>query len=440
MKYYTWCNIIDHPKLAVLEKSAKAFNIHINVLGKGVKWERNFQKVGLLLEAIEGVDENELILCTDAFDVLYLQNQDAILKAYQAVCSANKSGAQLKLGTPDAENMQNPIVFSAERLYSHHYPKYKAYWDAIKTPFGYKYLNSGTFIGYQKNLVQMLKQILKDAHNYTEKSDQKLYAEYAVKNPGKIILDYRCELFWCSAGEQEIMHNLYKIDNNTQNANITVGNALEGFPSGKLKNLKTNQTPCLIHITHSKGFYDQLLKIAVEMGFVNNNQRDKYWKLHKKSLALLEKKPKAQKSSPLKSIDEKKGDKNKKAEKKDERKGDRKDERKDERKGESDRKDEKSEKKAGKYLDKKKNTKTFRPESTKIPNKMGIREQKSFYRRHVDTKNIPKKLAIDKKRRHHLISNGRVISECTTCYSSPHQHTSKKSQTSYNGGRFPSYF
>lgn len=380
MKYYTWCNIIDHPKLAILEKSAKTFNINIHVLGKGIKWERNFQKIGLLLDAIENLDENELILCTDAFDVLYLQNSDTILKAYQTLCT--------KVKTDGA--WASPIVFSAERLYSHHYPKYKAYWDAIPTPFGYKYLNSGTFIGYQKNLVTMLKQILKDAHNYTEKSDQKLYAEYAVKNPGKIILDYHCELFWCSAGEQEIMQNLYKIDS-------TNGGKI-------LKNLRTNQNPCLVHITHSKGFYDQLLKIALEMGFINNNQKDKYWKLHKKSLTPSDKKPK---QSPKQ---EKKGDK------------------KVEKKGDGD-------------TNKKKSTKEPRTKAdkpTKVANK--VPNRRSIYKKYVEDAGKKVLKHLEKKRRHHLISNGRVISECTTCYSNPHHHTIKKNQTSYNGGRFPSYF
>ena len=53
-----------------------------------------------------------------------------------------------------------------------------------------------------------------------------------------------------------------------------------------LKNLKTGQNPCLIHITHSENFYDLLLKIALEMKFLNLNQRDKYLKLHKKDIAM----------------------------------------------------------------------------------------------------------------------------------------------------------
>lgn len=393
MKCYTWCNIVDHPKLAVLEKSAKAFNIHITVLGKGIKWERNFLKVGLLLEAIKDLNADELILCTDAFDVLYLQDAQTIIDRYHAICasaSTNSSGAESK-----EAKQSEPIVFSAERLYSHHYPKYKAFWDAIPAPFGYRYLNSGTFIGYQKNLVAMLKQILKDAHNYTEKSDQKLYAEYAVKNPGKIILDYRCELFWCPAGEQEILQNLYKVESDKQGCT--------------LKNLKTKQNPCLIHITHSKGFYDLLLKVALEMGFINSGQRDKYWKLHKKDIASSPKK----KPLAIQMPDKKESDKSKPKHKPS---------------------TEKAKGKTG-------------PGTEQLYNNLSTNKQKAVPLTHMQ-RVIKDRRAINAlkrkaktKLRHHLVSNGRVIGECTTCYSGVKPTSSKppKRQNRHNTERFPSY-
>ena len=250
MKCYTWCNIINHYKLEVLEKSAKAFNIEPIILGKGIIWEHNFQKIGLLLDAIVGLKEDELILCT-AYDVLFLQDTQIIIDKYISMCKTHNMHSKIygmhgihnsvnnasepfvcssnSLANDCANNCtdiihtaitssvtKNPIIFSAERLYRHHNPRYKSYWDAMPNPFEYKYLNGDTFIGYQKNLVIMLKQILEDVYstdlNSLEKNDQKLYAEYAIKNPDKIILDRKCELFWCPTGEQEILQDLYKIE------------------------------------------------------------------------------------------------------------------------------------------------------------------------------------------------------------------------------------
>ena len=280
MKFYTWCNVEKHPKLEILEKSAKSRGIEISVLGSGIKWTRNFQKIGLLLEAIKNLNSDEIIVCTDAFDVLYLADAVSIEKSFINLLA----GANMK----DIDIIDRPIVFSAERLYRHHNPKYKSYWDSINSPFGYRYLNSGTFIGYQLPMIKMLNEILRTAtaRDYIEGNDQKLFAEYAIKNPGKVLLDYRCELFWCPSGEQEILGDLYQINAPDTVAIVgTDGPDSPDSPKHFLVNLKTRTTPCFIHITHKKEFYGLLLKIATELEYISQNDADKYLKIHKTELA-----------------------------------------------------------------------------------------------------------------------------------------------------------
>ena len=109
MKFFTWCNIQNHHKLEVLNLSGKTYGIQIETLGQGIKWNRNYQKIGLLLRAIRVLDPEEIILCTDAFDVLYLSNEQQILKAF------NKVGGESPKGN------SGRIVFAAEPLYIHHY-------------------------------------------------------------------------------------------------------------------------------------------------------------------------------------------------------------------------------------------------------------------------------------------------------------------------------
>lgn len=251
MKFYTWCNIPNHPKVTVLELSAKRFNIPITILGSGIKWTRNYLKIQLLYDAIKDLDNNEIILCSDAFDVLYLAGEQQILEKFLT--------------------FNGKIVFGAEKLYSHHYPKYKNFWDTIGEKYDYKYLNSGTFIGYQKDILTMLTNILNTSKNYTESSDQKLYGKYVVKNPDKVVLDYTAKLFWCPAGEQKILEKLYKIENKTEdNYQIQL----------ILRNLKTDTTPCLIHITHSKKYYGLLLNVALKLKLITSNEKDSFLKLH----------------------------------------------------------------------------------------------------------------------------------------------------------------
>lgn len=254
MKFYTWCNVKDHPKVEVLRRSASYYGIKVEVLGEGIVWKRNYQKIQMLYNEIRDLDENEVILCTDAFDVLYLEGEKSILDKF-----INLVGEPEQFG-------RNKVIFSGEKLYSHHYPKYRKYWDSLDSPYGYRYLNSGTFIGYQKDVVRMLEWIIENSQNYKESSDQKLFAKYEVKNPGSILLDGRCKLFWCSGGEQKRFRELYQIDGN-------LGNRF-------LRCKVTGTYPSLIHIPSSKSFYRLILGISFRMNFITETEKIKYSKLH----------------------------------------------------------------------------------------------------------------------------------------------------------------
>lgn len=269
MRFYTWCNQRNHPKLDVLIKSAENYHIHIEVLGMGVIWKRNYQKIELLYNAIKDLNSSEIILCTDAFDVLYLSTEQEIKEKLDDMV-----GIEADI---------NKVVFSGEKLYSHHYPKYKKYWDNLSKStgdqYGYKYLNSGSFIGYQKDIIKMLLWIMDNSINYKESSDQKLFGKYEVKNPGSIILDRTCKLFWCAGGEQKVLKSLYRIDQSTDQTTDQTANQTDRL----LRSINTESYPTVIHIPASKLFYNQILKIAYQMNFISHTERLKYIRLHQKT-------------------------------------------------------------------------------------------------------------------------------------------------------------
>ena len=88
-----------------------------------------------LHEKVCELDENEIVVCTDAFDVVYLTNADEIKQKF------------LK--------MDAPIVYSAECLYNHQDSKFFEYYKKLGKEKHYKYLcrcDDGIRKKYQGNV------------------------------------------------------------------------------------------------------------------------------------------------------------------------------------------------------------------------------------------------------------------------------------------------
>jgi len=252
MKFYTWCHLADYPKLDLLQKSAQKHNIKVTVLGKDVEWKSNYQKIALLLREIRDLDEHEIILCTDAFDVLYLATEKEIVEKFHRI-----SGDSGK------------IIFGAQIPFGSHYPQFKKYWDKFSAPYSYRYLNSGTFIGYAADLVKMLTNILDMTYGSSETSDQKLYAMYGAKFPGSISLDYTAELFWCP--EQTRVLDLFT------------------HVDDRLKCRKTGTYPCFIHISDPVKHYHLLLDVATLLELITIDENSERLEEHNEELALRKK-------------------------------------------------------------------------------------------------------------------------------------------------------
>lgn len=135
-------------------------------------------KIILLRVFLDEIDDNEIILFTDAHDVHISVSHEEIIATYW--------------------NFGSEIVFSAEKncwpvkaletQYLTHGDKY------IK----YKYLNSGGFIGQAKALRNFIDQNFHNVSGATD--DQMFYSQLYLKNQINrkfIQLDTRCEIFQC---------------------------------------------------------------------------------------------------------------------------------------------------------------------------------------------------------------------------------------------------
>jgi hypothetical protein len=242
MKFYTWCNNSKSDKIQRLLDSAKLQNIDVDTIGEG----RDVHKGGnlngknlWLYEKVCELDENEIVVCTDSFDVIYLTNADEIKQKF------------LK--------MNAKIVYSTECLYNHQDPHYLEYYKKMGKGKHYKFLNSGALIGYAKNIKEILEVILNPKHQSSQSSlmsimgeinDQTWVGKYIAENSNKVKLDYDCEIFltdinFCLRCPQKHSHPKwirYAISE-LKNKILVNGRMLSPF---------TNTNPCIYHCPNPK--------------------------------------------------------------------------------------------------------------------------------------------------------------------------------------------
>ncbi len=250
MKFFYWADR-QSPKLAPLLDSAASNGIELVPIGMGhiqPDWEHTLFKQRSLYEAIERLDDREIVCATDGFDVFYQQGAGYIADQFASFGS--------------------DVVFSAERGYSHQYRRFKRFFDEAAGESPYPYLNAGCVIGYAgalkklyrqdlrvnlrmitlrnrllKNLVDTGTELyekvfmsgaerLRDLVRWYSYKDQAHMAKcMALGRHGVTIdLDRQCKLFWCTAFEWD------DIDNHCR------------LVEGRLENAHTGQKPACVHV------------------------------------------------------------------------------------------------------------------------------------------------------------------------------------------------
>ncbi|XP_058246085.1 procollagen-lysine,2-oxoglutarate 5-dioxygenase 1 isoform X2 [Hemibagrus wyckioides] len=162
-------------------RSARYFNYTIKVLGRAEKWTGGDymsapgggQKVRLLKSALDSInEEDKIILFVDSYDMIFSSGPKELLKKFQQT--------------------RHKVVFSAETLI---WPDRHLEDKHPHVREGKRFLGSGGFIGYAKNI----KKMVSDWSGKDDDSDQLFYTKLYI-NPEKrksinITLDSKCRLF-----------------------------------------------------------------------------------------------------------------------------------------------------------------------------------------------------------------------------------------------------
>ncbi len=208
-------------ELKTLIKSAEELGFKFDVLGMNTKWMGLGSKVTMFADYLKDVDDNELVLFVDAFDVLLLPDAANIARIFADSFTAAK------------------VVLGGEKACSPDKSLTPVFPDLdYNKPF--QFLNSGSYIGLVKNVKMMLEDVSSDIaehHAFTGASpmaldDQRWFTRYYLRNPGVAQMDVEGVMF----------HTLHDIEPEE----LSIKKDEAGVVTGLNSNV-TGVSPCLIH-------------------------------------------------------------------------------------------------------------------------------------------------------------------------------------------------
>jgi GR25 family glycosyltransferase involved in LPS biosynthesis len=241
--HYITVSTKDTPELQRLLESGKKFNWDITVLGLEMDttefrnmdiYNRNFQmKLYLVKDYLKNLNDNDIVLFSDAWDVVVIGTKETILEKYK--------------------KFKKPIVISAEKTCWPDKDRANQY-DTLEEPF--PYVNSGGYIGTVKALKTIFenynnedniqKQIIKPI------DDQRFWTNMYFKYRDLIGLDTIAEIF------------LSLFDTNISNYN---------FDNNIFTYKETNTNPIIIHGNgHHKDKLNNFNAILQNGGNDSNNK------------------------------------------------------------------------------------------------------------------------------------------------------------------------
>ena len=255
--HYITVSTKDKPELQRLVQSAKNKNIDIKVLGLDLDTTKlghagigKFgMKIRLPKEYIKTLNDDEIVVFTDAWDVIYYNNFDTLMDLYKS--------------------FGKPIVFGSEKVCWPDKDRDKEFVDTINDPF--PYLNSGLYIG----TVGAIKNIL-SAYNNEEVDDQRFWIDMYFKNKDKIALDSTAKLFLnacnTNGGSYDISNNKFTYkDTNTMPLFIHGNGNSKNIVDLFYNNMKLI---CTEHV--GAGFFSNFMKIISFLVYYPNTVELQY--------------------------------------------------------------------------------------------------------------------------------------------------------------------
>lgn len=220
-----------------LVKSCQKYGKELEILGYGQKWKGFNWKFKLMIEYLETLNDNDIVCFIDGYDVICTRNLNELKTTFLTLYNENKCKIIVGYDNTSHTNFINKLF--------------------VKTYFGTCNgisLNSGTYIGFVKDLLQIIKQI-RSLNDKDNADDQILMTKFCNLNDSIFYIDKNNEIFLA------LDHPLNEIDNiiNISNGkNISYNDNFPFFLHGPGSTFLDNVIQKLGYCDHELGINQQI--------------------------------------------------------------------------------------------------------------------------------------------------------------------------------------
>jgi len=181
-----------------LEESCKRYNVNLIKLGWEKKWEGYSWKFTLMIDFLKSVDENELIIFIDGYDVLLLRPLDDIENLFNTIIQISNK----KIIISSENNHNNLGMYIGSMIYFSNCKSFQ--------------INSGTYMGRAKDLLMILNTISNSSNFADYKDDQELMTINCRNNKDIYYIDNDNNIFLVITDPLKdiFTNNELKINNN----------------------------------------------------------------------------------------------------------------------------------------------------------------------------------------------------------------------------------
>ena len=227
-----------------LIRSCKRNGKELEVLGFGEKWQGFTWKYELMIEYLKSIPENDIVCFIDGYDVVCTRDLNELKEAFIKI--KNQNNCKIIVGN---DKIQNNFLF-------------KFFHNIFFGKCNNISINSGTYIGYSKDILYILEKINSNK-NENDNDDQILLTNYCINNPNDIYIDVDCKLFLT------LLYPLTDLDKHVE------------IKNNKL--IYNNNEPFFIHAA-GYGFLDNIL-IKLNYNYNDNIRKEYYNEILKKRVS-----------------------------------------------------------------------------------------------------------------------------------------------------------
>jgi len=226
-----------------LVESCKRNGKELEILGFGEKWKGFYWKYELMIEYLKSVSENDIVCFIDGYDVICTNNLNKLKDSFIKI----KNEKKCKIIVGHDKIKKNDFLF---KLFHH------IFFGKCNNIS----INSGTYIGYSKDILYILENIISNKKN--ENDDQILLTNYCINNPNDIYIDIDNKLFLTLLYPLTDLDKYVEIKNN--------------------KLIYNNNEPFFIHAA-GYGILDNIL-IKLNYNYNDNIKKQYYSDIYKKRI------------------------------------------------------------------------------------------------------------------------------------------------------------